>query len=125
MLAIALDRNQIPIRNETWRAGAALVTNDSPVGEMHSSPNVSAMYVALSQNIDARCCGVVPWAPKTMNTNPAPRRSSASQTFVGWLGFMFRFPSQDQSAANTGASTITASGPTDWNHVAGISHEPM
>src|SRR4051812_25948759 len=37
LFASALDKNQIPIRNDTYRAGAARVTNDSPVGEMQSS----------------------------------------------------------------------------------------
>jgi hypothetical protein len=125
LFASALERNQMPMRNETYRAGAARVTNESPVGEMQSSPSVCSVYVAISQNMPARCAGDVPIDPTTMKMYPPPRRSSASATFTGMLGFRLRRPSADQIAAKTGASRMISSGPTDWNQVAGISHEPI
>lgn len=38
--ASAENPNQIPIINDKYRAGASLVTIDSPVGDKHSSPTV-------------------------------------------------------------------------------------
>src|SRR4051812_18773806 len=52
-LAMKLEMNQIPIRNETRRTGETLVTYDSPVGERQSSPTVCQKYVAKISHIEA------------------------------------------------------------------------
>src|ERR1700693_4544188 len=46
----AIEANQTPIMNPTMRAGASLVTVESPTGERHSSPTVWRRYTAVSHS---------------------------------------------------------------------------
>ena len=81
--AIAFDRKNIPIKNDAYRTGATRVTKLNPVGEMHNSPSVCIVYVAISQNMLARLSTVVPNAPTTINTYPPPRNISPIAIFIG------------------------------------------
>ena len=56
----------------------------------------------------------MPWAAGTMSAKERPRKISPKTNFSATEGW--RVPSATQSHAKIGASTITNSALTDWNH---------
>src|SRR5438105_1159833 len=109
LLPRAFERKNTPIMSPTIRAGASLVTTDSPTGQRHTSPSSSMKYAPTSHSgltFNPACAA----APAGISSTKArPTNISASANFAGdnaCLG-----PSLTHTHANSGDKMITNA---DW-----------
>src|SRR5260221_9560443 len=104
------------------RAGATLVTNESPTGDRYSSPIVRIMVFPSSHITLRRASGAMPCAATiiTMYESPIIRHPLPILTRLD--GSLPRFACQPQNIVSSGANRKIIAGLKAWNHVEGIFH---
>src|SRR6185312_6217395 len=110
-------RNQPPIAKPVQRAGASLVTIESPIGDRQSSPADCNTYTIV--NVQNGICSRA--SSRCANANISSKKAEAlaimpSPNLNGIDGLRPDLPSHTHSAAMGGASATTARELTDWNH---------
>src|SRR4051812_30325 len=115
LLPNAFDRNHTPIIRPTMRTGDSFVTTLRPTGLTHNSPSSEIAYAQNSHHGLTRtpsACAAVPAG--TRIRNDSPMNSTPMANLPGTDGP--RLPSRIQSSAKSGASRMTRTGCTVWNH---------
>ena len=113
-LARKFEPNHAPIMNDTMRAGASLVTIDSPTGDRQSSPIVCQKYAPTIHQSAARpdspaSAWFTPWS---MKTKPSASRIKPKHILIGAGGSSFLRASLVQNHANSGAKMKMIAGLT-------------
>src|SRR5829696_8411106 len=113
-------RNHTPIIIDTIRAGATLVTKESPIGERYSSPTVKTAVDVMSHHTLPGVPAVMPRAAAIMIRNPSPVSAQPIAIFTMLEGSWFFFACDAQSAVSAGVKNQIMKGLNDWYHVEGI-----